>query len=230
MFQSPLRLNLQLRCTPKTRARDTLDIWPPFPLIISDFPEILCDIPSRVDNIVAALEHNDRVCEIDLICLSSLQMKYVTNSAAMNRPFPELTSLFIHGSGSILPDSFLGGTTPRLRSINLDSISFPGLPKLLLSTAHLVRLHLRSIFGYIPPEAMAAGLSALTSLETLCLDFQHPQPRPSLESRPPLPPPLTPSVLPSLTDIRFKGTSEWLEAILGRIDAPRLNEDRKSVV
>ena len=36
VFNSPLRLNLRLVCTPKTPARDTLDIWPPLPLIIRD--------------------------------------------------------------------------------------------------------------------------------------------------------------------------------------------------
>jgi hypothetical protein len=54
-------------CTPKRlgRARDALDIWPPFPLIIPD-----CNFdhvePSIADNIIAALEHNDRVCHINL--------------------------------------------------------------------------------------------------------------------------------------------------------------------
>jgi hypothetical protein len=35
--QSPRRLNLRLLCTPKTPARDILDIWPPLPLIIHNF-------------------------------------------------------------------------------------------------------------------------------------------------------------------------------------------------
>src|ERR1700733_14738550 len=62
VFQSPLRLNLRLFCTLKTRARDILDIWPPLPLVVCG---IDCD-PSRVDNIIAALEHSDRVCQIEL--------------------------------------------------------------------------------------------------------------------------------------------------------------------
>jgi hypothetical protein len=71
---------------------------------------------------------------------------------------------------------------------------------------------------------MAHGLSALTNLEFLRLHFRYPRPRPALESRRPPPPPLTRSILPSLTKIRFKGASEYLEEILARIDAPRLNE------
>ncbi|KAF8502653.1 hypothetical protein F5888DRAFT_1665980, partial [Russula emetica] len=73
---------------------------------------------------------------------------------------------------------------------------------------------------------MATSLSALTSLESFLLNFRYPRPRPALESRRLPPPPLTRSILPSLTEIRFKGTSEYLEVILARIDAPRLNELR----
>jgi hypothetical protein len=36
VFQSPRRLNLRLLCTTKTPARDTLDVWPPLPLIIQE--------------------------------------------------------------------------------------------------------------------------------------------------------------------------------------------------
>ena len=64
---------------------------------------------------------------------------------------------------------------------------------------------------------MATGLSALHSLEFLYLHFLS---RPALES-PPLPPP-TCSILPSLTNIKFNGASEYLEEILAVIDTPRL--------
>jgi hypothetical protein len=67
---------------------------------------------------------------------------------------------------------------------------------------------------------MATRLSALTSLETLWLEFQSPRSRPHRESRrPPLP---TRSVLPALTDLWFKGVCEYLEGLVARIDAPRL--------
>ena len=134
VFQSPLRLNLQLLCTRRTRARDTLDIWPPLPLIIRVFGRGR----TGLDNINAALEHNDRVCKIQLSWFTSPQLEYVTYSAAMQKPFPELTDLLLSiykddESGPILPDSFLGGTAPRLRSLVLDNVPIPGLPKLLLS-------------------------------------------------------------------------------------------------
>ncbi|KAF8502721.1 hypothetical protein F5888DRAFT_1887397 [Russula emetica] len=232
VFQSPRHLNLRLLCTSKTPARDTLDIWPPLLLIVPDTKKIFIDKSSSVDNIIAALERNDRVCQIQLSYSTSSQLEYVTDSPAMQKPFPELTDLWLDAveynrPGTILPDSFLGGTAPRLRSLELNGVTFPGLPKLLLSTTRLVDLRLLDVSrsGHIPHEAMATSLSALTSLESLRLWFRfHSQPRPALESRRLPPPPLTRSILPGLTKIEFKGASEYLEVILARIDAPRLNE------
>ena len=230
IFQSPRRLNLQLLCTHKTSARNIVDIWPPLRLIICDINGIFDDEVSSMDNIIAALEHNDRVRQIDLGHLTSSQLGCVTDSAAMLKAFPELTDLRLGpvlygGLESILPESFLGGTAPRLRSLIFSGVPFPRLPKLLLSATHLVDLYLSGIprSGYIPPEAMAISLSSLTSLESLRLHFLYPRPRPAENRRPPLPP-LTRSILPSLTKIRFKGASEYLEVILAWIDAPRLNE------
>jgi hypothetical protein len=147
IFQSPRRLNLRLLCTPKTRTKDTLDIWPPLPLIVCDVRGIFDDGLPGVDNLIAALEHNDRVCQIKFQYFTSLILEYATDSAAMRKPFPELTDLHLRkfidndpGGPRILPDSFLGGTAPRLRSLMLDDVPFPGLPKLLLSATHLVFL------------------------------------------------------------------------------------------
>ena len=225
VFQSPRRLNLQVLCTHKTPAADITDIWPPLPLFIYYSNQ---NYTSGVDNIIAALGHNDRVSQIQLISLPSSQFEYVTNSAAMQKPFPELTHL---GLGRFepdepkLPDSFLGGSAPCLRFLELCGVSFPGLLKLLLSATHLVCLHFYNIphSGYIPPETMVTCLSALTSLKSLYLHFLYRRPRPVLQSRRPHPPPVTRSILPNLTKFEFKGVSEYLEEILARIDSPRLN-------
>ena len=150
----------------------------------------------------------------------------------MQKPFPELTNLrlgmFDDESWPIVPDSFLGGTAPRLRSLSLFDVPFPGLPKLLMSSTHLVKLDFGFIprSGYFPPEAMATSLSALTSLQSLSLQFRYPRPRPALKSGRLPPPTMSRSILPNLTEISFKGVSEYLEEILARIDAPRLNKLR----
>ena len=229
VFGSPLRLNLALVCTDKTPARDTLIIWPPLPLVIyaiwctgyygtdSDF-KFLTD---SVDNIIAVLERRDRVCEIILEDVPNSRSEDIF--AAIQKPFPELTYLELSSTEEpVIPDSFLGGSAPRLRSLQLDGIPFPGLPKLPLSATHLVHLCLHSIphSGYISPEVMATTLSTLACLEYLSLKFQSPQSF-DQESRPP--PPLTRSVLPALTFFVFKGVSEYLEYLVARIDGSQLN-------
>jgi hypothetical protein len=50
-----------------------LDIWPPFPIVIQEYDLPILDM----NNIVAALEHNDRICEICLLGLTSRQMEKV---------------------------------------------------------------------------------------------------------------------------------------------------------
>ena len=224
VFGSPRRLQLQLVCSAKTPARDTVDVWPALPLVIQD----LDYDRGSVDNIVALLEHSDlvrRITRIDLSFVSSSELEDL--SKAMQVPFPELTHLGLHHydeteSVLSLSDSFLGGSAPRLRYLNLNRIPYLGLPKLLLSATHLTDLLLHGIphSGYISPEAMVACLSTLTSLEGLSLGFKSPLSCPDWERR--LPPPLTRTVLPVLGHLWFKGVVEYLEYLVARIDAPRL--------
>ena len=222
IFASPRHLNLQLLCQERTPARDMLDVWPALPLIISCFGGHRI---GSVDNIFAVLERRDRVCRIDLVNVQSSDLEILL--AAMQQPFSELTDLSLHCLGKTVPvvsDSFLGGSAPRLRFLKLYGIPIPGLPNLLLSATHLVELYLSNIphSGYISPEAMVTALSSLTSLSSFSLKFQSPRSCPDQTSR--RPPPSTRSVLPVLTKIPFKGVSEYLEDLVARIDAPRLNE------
>ena len=220
VFGSPRRLNLRLVCTSKTPARNTLDVWPSLPLLIRRDSLLTED----VDDIIAVLERSDRVVEIDFSTDYGGDLEDV--SVAMQVPFPELTDLQFSSQGgmeSVLPDSFLGGSAPRLQLVNLNRIPFPGLPKLLLSATHLVTLRLVNIphSGYFSPEAIVAVLPTLTSLERLTLEFKSPRSRPDWAHRR-LPPP-TRSVLPVLTDFWFKGVCEYLEDLVTCIDAPRLD-------
>ena len=225
VFRSPLRLNLTLVCTDKTPARGTLNVWPPLPLVIRSPGYCRTDTDfttESVDNLIAVLEHSDRVCQISLMEVPNSHLEGLL--AALQEPFPELTHLLLSSyGGPVISDSFLGGSVPRLQDIWLNGISFPGLPNLLLSTAHLVHLTLHNIphSGYISPDAMATTLSTLTRLGSLILGFQSPESFPDQESR--RPPPLTRSVLPFLTIFTFKGVSDYLEYLVARIDAPQLN-------
>lgn len=175
-----------------------------------------------MDNTVVALGRSSRVCEIDLWGSSGEESEKVL--AAMRRPFPEITYLQLGAyDAPIVPDSFLGGSAPRLQFLWMKDIPFPGLPKLLSSTIQLVDLHLHGIpqSGYISPEVMITCLSALTGLERLSLGFQSPQSYPIGELQ--RPPPPTRSILPTLIYFQFRGVSEYLDDFVAHIDAPRLS-------
>jgi hypothetical protein len=108
VFGSPRHLNLQLCCTTETPARETLDVWPALPLII-------CGVVSKRlwGNVIAELEHSDRICQISLYWHTSQIEKLLT---AMQVPFPELAILYLSFESlyepPVLPDSFLGGSAP----------------------------------------------------------------------------------------------------------------------
>jgi hypothetical protein len=219
VFQSPRHLNLRLFCTPKSPAKDRLDVWPALPLIVE------CNVFSsgtdRTDNIIAALRQGSRICEVKLH-LEGWQLKQVL--APMQAPFPELTDLRLSTydkTPPVIPDSFLDGSAPRLQIFVLWGIPFPGLSNLLLSATHLVDLSLKNISESwcMSPEAMVASLSLLSSLEMLDLRFQPPKSRPDWQSRSPHPPKR--AILPILR-FNFKGVAEFLELFATFIDAPQL--------
>ena len=220
VFGSPRHLNLQLYCTTTTPARETLEVWPTFPLHIQGGVS-----ETSVDNVIAQLKQSDRILQIQLNLFFDTARQIEKLWTAMQVPFPELAALYLSfGNISfvpILPDSFLGGSAPHLQHLALNSISFPALPKLLLTATHLVSLYLCQIphSGYISPEAMITYLSMLTSLETLEFRFKSPQSSPDQGiQRSSLP---TRSLLPAFTVLRFKGDNEYLEDLVSRIDAPK---------
>ena len=219
MFGSPRRLNLRLVCTPQTPAKDSLDVWPTFPLII----EAIGLVSSAMDNVIMALGQSNRICQVWFLLLGGWQLEKVLTP--MQVSFPELTDLRLrsYGETPVIPDSFLGGSAPQcLRYLHLDNIPFPGLPKLLLSATHLVNLLLDIPHsGYISPKEMVASLTVLPCLESLTLEFQSPQSRPDWESQS-LPPKR--SILPALKYFWFKGVTEYLEQLVACIDAPQFDK------
>ena len=157
-------------------------------------------------------------------------------ASMMDGPFPDLTHLSVSISRSSLtavtetkefPDTFLGGSAPRLESFDLWGVAFPALPNLVLSANHFRRLHLRDIphVGYISPEAMVTFLLPLRNLEKLTIEFTSPESRPLQMS----PPPSTHALLPSLTSFQFHGAGEYLVDFVARIDTPTLDNFRMSL-
>ena len=219
IFGSPRRLNLQLFCSPKTPARDTLNVWPALPLLVWGNMT-----SSSTDNVIAALVQSNRVRAAILLNLAGRQLEEAL--AAMQVPFPELTIMRLSSHDEappVIPDSFLDGSALRLQIFELAGIPFPGLPKLLLPATHLVDLRLFNIphSGYISPGAMVDLLSVSSSLRTLSLEFRSPQSRPDPETR--RLHPLKRSILPALRGFYFKGVTEYLEELVTHIGAPQLD-------
>ncbi len=220
-FASPHRLNLQILCTYGTPVRKNLGIWPTFSIVVGYAYSGRGITTSDEDNVIAALEHSDRVCYLVFNITGSQLGNMVT---VMQEPFTVLTHLSIFsgdGNASVLPAGFLGGSAPCLQTIHLRGIPFPTLPTVLLSANDLVTLKLHAIpsTGYISPEAMVASLAALPRLETLIIEFQSATPRPD-QIRPP---PVTRTVLTALISFRFQGASEYLENLVAQIDSPQLD-------
>ena len=176
--------------------------------------------PNHEDDIIAALEHPDRVRSIKLAVTSHLLRMM---ALVMQEPFPALTTLWLSSNDQIapvLPDIFSIGPAPHLLQIFLEGISFPSLPTLLLSANNLVDLRLKYIpqSGYISPEAMVPSLAVLKRLKSLCIWFKAPISYLRLRQSPLL----TRHVLPSLSTFKFRGDSEYLEHLLAQIHTPRL--------
>ena len=116
---------MQLYCAGNTPAKDTLDVWPALPLIVSiTFPS------STTDNIIVALRQSRRVYKVDFNLAGGKLEKVL---AVMQVPFPELTSLL-----------FL--SNDKRWRITSHSRFFPGW---ICSTSAIPRLGWRFISGIV---------------------------------------------------------------------------------
>jgi hypothetical protein len=219
VFAAPRRLNLQLVCTSGTPARKMLEIWPALPIYIRVYGR-----SGTINaNVLSALEERDRICKVYVHGVSDFELKDLVG--AMQVTFPALTDLYIHSLSDKVSfsESFLGGSAPNLRSLDLTYIAVPALPKLLLSSPGLVNLSLYHIphSGYVSSDAIVDFLSSLTRLEILQIDFPTTQPPPARSSRRPAPP--TRIVFPFLRKFILRGMKECLDQFLDHIGAPPLD-------
>lgn len=164
-----------------------------------------------------ALEQANRVISICLTVTTSLLQKL----SAIERPFSELQTLDLlsrDGESLTLPNNFRWG--PRLRRLHSTGIAFPSLLQLLHHSINLIDLRLHDDLDplYFSPEPLTNALSGMTQLRSLSLHFLSTTycASPLLyEGR---------VVLPALTCLEFRGNAEYLENLVTRIDAPRLED------
>jgi len=139
VFGLPLHLDVKLHCAARTSLWEMLDVWPALPISIRQH---LCSQLSEVeiDNVLAFLELHQRVCEIELTSVSNEVLERV--GQMMQKPFPALTKLLLKSTSPsplVLPNSFLGGSAPRLRVLELERILCRTLPDLLMSKVGFIR-------------------------------------------------------------------------------------------
>ena len=213
---------MRLVCKSRTEAKAALDLWPTLPIVI----EATFDWDGDEGDIIGALEYRDSVAGITLRGLTASRLEKCV--ALMQETFPILAYLSLYmadNKGSAFPISgvFLGGSAPRLQKLCLFGIRFSTLPNFLSSASDLVDLTLGDISttssGHISLEAMALSPSVSIRLRSLKLDFKGSSSY--MTSQGPFP--STPSVLTALTYIELRGPYGWLEDIVSRIDAPRLD-------
>ena len=227
VFTSQQALHLRLFCSSGTPVSETLDCWPPLPIVLEYGGSLALDPPSPEDelNIIAAFKRSDRVSSISLTITTSLLHKLLY---MIKKPFLELEDLIILSRDSVLtlPTSFLWG--PRLRRLHLTRIALPPLLQLLSSSRNLVDLRLHEVLKpryYLIEELteLTNALSGMVQLQSLSLHF--------LFTGYYLPPPRHDRRidLPALTHLSLRGSAKFLERLILSIDAPRLKDTQVTV-
>jgi hypothetical protein len=149
-------LDLRLLCA-NNRLLNPLDIWPELPIVIYvDDWKLRHWQTLSVTDVISVLKQHDRVCKVSINIVSNPLLEELATTSGPFSALIEFNLLSFEDDSQILPDSFLGGSVPSLRSFSLWGIPFPAMGKLLLSTRDLVTLSLGFIppSGFILPEAM----------------------------------------------------------------------------
>ena len=140
IFESPQRLNLQIRCPRRTPVRKNLGIWPPLPIAVDLFSMRPLE-PIDKEDAITVFEYPGRISSVRLYVTESLLEKMIM---AMQEPFPWLTRLEIsqrlENRQSFLPNSWEGlyrlyrkssstafPTRPYQHFFCLPGISFPSI-------------------------------------------------------------------------------------------------------
>jgi hypothetical protein len=119
VFASPNFLYLRLVCSLKTRMQFT-GIWPPLPIIVTNV--LYVEEPEVYDS-DGLIMYTNRVREICFADRTGSLLQRLASATWMQEQFPALTHLTLvpfidtRNQAPVLPDGFLGGSTPRLQSL-----------------------------------------------------------------------------------------------------------------
>ena len=201
---------------------------PHLPLVI-DHSNMDGDISAEdEEGSILALKQYGRVSRVRLqMPVTSLQKRIV----AMDDEYPILEHLIIiHPVNDDSSISQFPGTlqTPNLRHLLLEGFALPMGSRLLTTAVGLVTLYISMVHPstYFHPNTLLRWLSFIPQLETLIVEFAFPVPNHDVERQLTHTPIMTPTTLPNLHYLQFQGVNTYLEALVHRITAPRLEKLR----
>ena len=178
------------------------------------------------EGIMLALEQRDRVCRVRLwISASKLQRLIV----AIDEEFPVLEYLIMQpleldkNMALMLPETL---RAPRLRHVMVTSFAFPMGSRLLTNAVGIVTLclYVNHPDAYFQPNTLLRWISLMSQLETLVIFFYFSVPNHDVE-RQLIHTPIIPHItLPNLRFLVLQGGSAYVEAVIRRIIAPRLEK------
>ena len=219
-------LGLCLLCTYGTPVADMLALSPPLPLVVGYFRNNHELATEDAEGIILALKQHGRVRRVRLHNVATIMQQL---SVVMDEEYPILEHLYItrpiEDNSTILrfPESL---QAPQLRYLSLGAFALPIGSQLLTTAVGLVGLHLVMVHPstYFHPNTLLQWISLMPHLETLIIRFESSIPKREVERQYTHTPIITPITLPNLRRLRFQGVSAYLEALVHRITAPRLEQ------
>ena len=218
-------LDVSLVCTNSTPVADMLAHSPFLPLIIEYNLDEDEDMATEdEEGAILALKQYDRVHRVRLkMPPSSLQKLIVT----MDEEYPILEYLIIahrdEDDSAVLtfPETL---QAPHLRHLALIGFALPIASRLLTTAVCLITLFVAMVHPstYFYPNTLLQWLSFMPQLETIVIDFYFPHRSRHVGGQFTRTAITTPVTLPNLRCIRFYGVTAYLEALLFRLSAPRL--------
>jgi hypothetical protein len=198
---------------------------PPLPLVIDYYFQ--GDINAEdEEGAILALKQRDRVRRVRLqIPVADLQRLIV----AMDEEYPILEFLLIalpkedSSATLVFPEAL---QAPHLRHLTLEGPSLPIRSRLLTTAVGLVTLWLHMVHPstYFHPNTLLQWISLMPQLERLGIAFEFAVPSRDVERQLTHMPITTTVILANLHRFLFRGVSTYLEALVRRITAPRLEK------
>ena len=216
-------LRLSLVCTIGTPVANMLAHSPPLPLTVDYFDRHVITTEDE-EGILLALEQRHRIRHLRLFLRIQNLQKLVM---AIDGEFPILEYLImefypvIPAQNMALPETL---QAPNLHHILLKGFAYPIQSRLHPTPTGLVTLYLRTVHpsAYFQPNVLLQWISFMPQLERLVIAFTFPVPNRDLKRQLTHAPVTTHITLPNLRLFWFRGENAYLEAFVGRITAPRL--------